>query len=392
MINIDLKHCTACGACAQKCPCGAIALTENKDGFLFPKIDSKCCVNCGKCESVCPINKELTCGKPTAYAAVNTNLSELMQETSGGVFGAIANYILINGGVVYGCGFSDELQAEHIRLTSSDKLNCLYGSKYVQSNTMNTFSEVKTDLKNGKTVLYTGTPCQIAGLKTFLEHDYQNLITVDLICHGVPSQAFFNKFISGIEIKENAKLKSLCFRSKQTKGCSYSGKYVFLKNETIEEKPFYYFEHYYYWYFLKGATYRESCYRCKYANTNRQGDFTLGDFWGAEKYNLGFKTNKGCSLVLLNTEKSKTLFKKLKLKSQSVALEDAVKNNAQLQSPSSRPIIRDDIIGQFRKLSAEEMQSQFELRYKHQILVARIKYAIPEPIRNILQKIRFKIK
>lgn len=225
MIELNCKKCTACGACIQICPKNCIKLKGNGNGFLYPSINISECIGCGLCNKVCSVGKHSneTDRTPMSYACASADDRMLSQATSGGIFGAIAICVLENGGVVYGCAYTEHLQATHVRADNKESLYALYGSKYVQSNTQNTYKECEEDLKAGRQVLYSGTPCQIAGLKNYLQKDYTNLITVDLVCHGVASQAYFDKYIGLLEREEGAVCTDYNFRSKRNAGWSVAG-------------------------------------------------------------------------------------------------------------------------------------------------------------------------
>lgn len=393
MIKLNLEKCTACGACVQKCPKNCIEMKKDDNGFLYPIVNSLDCIECGLCEKICPIGKQLKeKEKPLAYACATAENNMLIQATSGGVFGAIANYVLENGGVVYGCAYIEHLQATHIRVDSKESLLSLFGSKYVQSNTQSTYKECEEDLKSGKQVLYSGTPCQIAGLKNYLQREYSNLITADLVCHGVASQAYFDKFVEFLEKKERAVCTNYNFRSKRNAGWSVAGLASFKteNGKTFDKKQYYFSNYYYYYYYLSCSIYRESCYSCEYANLNRVGDFTLGDFWGAEGLSIPFDIEKGCSLVLLNTDKAVEIFEKLDLHKYQVPLEVATKYNKQLTAPSHARYNRNELLREYREQTAETSQLNFKKKNKKKILIGKIKYIIPKGIKRILLKIRYK--
>ncbi len=393
MIKVNYEKCTACGACIQKCPENCIELKNNDNGFLYPSVNTTKCIDCGLCDKVCPIEKHVNkVNTPTAYACANTEDNMLMQATSGGVFGAIALYVLNNGGIVYGCAYTNHLQATHIRIDNKTSLSALFGSKYVQSNTCDTYKKCETDLKAGKQVLYSGTPCQIAGLKNYLQKDYTNLLTVDLVCHGVASQAYFDKFIEFLEKEESAVCTDYNFRSKKNSGWSAAGIASFKKsNSKLYEKKQYYFSNYYYFYYYHGASiYRDSCYSCQYANLDRPGDFTLGDFWGAEGVDIPFNTEKGCSLVLLNSNAATEIFKNLNLHKHQVSLEIATKYNKQLTSPTRSRYNRNNMLEEHHKLPAETIQRNFKKSNRKQILIGKLKYSVPKKIKKLLLKIRYK--
>ena len=392
MIKLNLKNCTACGACVQKCPKKCIELKSDVNGFLAPIVNNLECINCGMCNRVCPIDKTIIAelSSPIAYACANKNKGVMLQETSGGVFGVIADYVLGQGGVVYGCAYTEHLQASHVRINSKENLFTLFGSKYVQSHTRNTFEECEEDLKNGRLVLYSGTPCQIAGLKQYLQKNYENLITVDLVCHGVASQSYFDKFIGFLEKNVGLNCIDYNFRSKKNSGWSIAGIACFkdYKGNTLEKKQ-YYFSNYYYGYFLSCSIYRESCYSCKYANINRVGDFTLGDFWGVEGLSIPFDVENGCSLVLLNSVKATKIFDTLDLNKHIVSLDIATKYNRQLVAPSTSRYNRNELLREYREDDAALIQKKFKKRSRMQNLKGRIKYLLPKKLKRILLKLKY---
>lgn len=392
MINLNDKRCTACGACVQKCPQKCLTLRENSEGFLFPSVITDKCTNCGLCKTVCPIDKKSKSWDfQKAYACLNVNSAILEKSTSGGVFGAIAEYVLNQDGVVYGCAYSDHLKAVHIRVEDKNSLSRIFGSKYVQSHTVDTFAECEKDLKNGKLVLYSGTPCQIAGLKKFLLKEYSNLLTVDLVCHGVSSQAYFDKFIEYLEQKENATCIDYSFRSKKNAGWSVAGIAGFINSTgKYYQRKQYYFSNYYYFYYLNCSIYRDSCYSCDYANLNREGDFTLGDLWGAEGLSLPFSVDNGCSLVLVNSRAAEDIIDKLTLLKQEVPIEVATKNNKQLHSPSVSRFNREDLLSEFKQENAGKIQKKFVKNNFKAIFIGRLKYFIPLKLKKVLLKLRYR--
>ncbi len=401
--------CCGCTACVSICPRQAIIMKSDEDGFLYPVIDDSLCIECGLCKKVCifqdNMKNNFVSKEPLAtYAAILKDMNILKNSASGGAFVALALYVLNNNGVVFGCTMSDNMQPEHICIDNISDIKKLQGSKYVQSNLKNTFIEAKRYLQENRQVLFTGTPCQIAGLKSYLGRDYDNLITADLICHGVPSPLFFNGYISWLENKLNASITELNFRDK-TNGWGLTGKVIYKKNNIINEKPIYHIESYYYYYFLKGYIYRESCYECPYASSNRPGDFTIGDYWGIDKVHPEVDVKNGVSLILVNTKKGLQLIdeedkisnnidkfiENTKLNSYIYLtksnFEKARVYNGQLNYPISKSDKRDIILKIFREEGFQGVAKKYYVEMKKQIIVWKIKAIIPKPIKDLIKKI-----
>ena len=366
-------------------------MKANEEGFCYPHIDTLKCVNCGRCEGVCPIGKVNEQPSFKVYAAVAKNHKVLEAASSGGVFGEIALWVLKKHGVVYGCAFTDGLKATHVRIDTLESLPVLYGSKYVQSDTNGTFKSVREDLSRGKWVLYSGTPCQIAGLKSFLDGMYDRLVLVDIVCHGVPSQSYFDKYIKWLEDSTHTRIKEFRFRSKSNHGWSLAGDYTAVDQySSVKKYKLFYFDHYYYYYFLEGSIYRECCYNCNYANLNRVSDFTLGDLWGAESLKLPFDIKNGCSVVLANTEKARKIVGELNIEKTLIKIETAVMYNEQLDHPSNNHPDRHSRLEDFKKYSGYELQKYFVSQRRLDRLKGRIKYLIPTFAVRHINKIRFK--
>lgn len=353
-INItNLTDCTGCRACEQICPKNCIEMVENEEGFLYPKVNEEQCINCGLCKKTCHIQNAPSRAeffeKSEVYAMKPKTEEVAINSTSGGMFVILAKYILSQNGIIYGCEFDENLIARHIAIDSIKELNKLRGSKYVSSNTLSTYKEVKENLKNNKLVLYTGTPCQIAGLKKFLNHEYDKLITVDIVCHGVPSQKLFSTYIEWLENKLGDKIKTYEFRNKEKSGwgLGFTAKIVTQKDKVKYLKADF---DPYYSAFLSGKTYRESCYQCKYANIERIGDFTIADFWGIEKIKPKFYSKDGISLVVINNQKAKDIFEKMSadILLEKTNIDDAIVKNHNLKEPTKRLNERNDIYSQIQ--------------------------------------------
>lgn len=311
MIRIkDPKECCGCTACASICSHNAISMEPDALGFLYPKINESLCVECGLCEKVCQFNdnydRSLNLPQPTAYAARHKDIGEVMKSRSGAAFVAISDYILEQGGIVYGAGYKDHFRVAHKRATTKEERDEFRGSKYVQSDLSGVFRQVKEDLKNGLTVLFSGTPCQTAGLNSYIGKKLRkNLILLDIVCHGVPGPYIWRDYLAYLEKRNNSKIIYVNFRDKELYGWK-AHKETF-KFESGGGKINY--THLFYRHIL----FRHSCGECHYTNLHRPSDITIADYWGWQKTDPEFNAdNKGCSLVLCNTEKGQKLFDAIK--------------------------------------------------------------------------------
>ena len=278
MIEHVGKRCYGCTACANACPKKCIEMKENDEGFLYPSVDCSRCVRCGLCEKVCPVvtrpereNKK----ESEAWAAYAKDNTLLQESSSGGVFSILALKTLTDGGVVYGAAFTDDyFSVCHIKVNSVEELKALRSSKYLQSDLGSCFSDVKKQLDEGKKVLFSGTPCQVAGLKGFLNKEYESLLLVDVICHGVPSPAVWGKYLNDLETKTGHKVISVNMRYKT------DGKEV--SESTAKRDRSFCFskmeENKYMGFFLKNLCLRESCYQCGVKGDENAADLTIGDF------------------------------------------------------------------------------------------------------------------
>ena len=308
------KDCTGCAACANVCSKSAITMQADEEGFLQPYIDVEQCVECGLCEKRCPALHPLN-PKPKeqrAYAIIN--FADRKLSSSGGAFSLFARYVLNQGGAVFGATIDEKLQVFHTKIEKVDDLKKLRGSKYVQSDIGDIYQEVKKELRAEKNVLFCGSPCQVAGLYAFLgQRNEDKLITLDLVCHGVPNQAIFNAYLR--KLKNSPRLKAgeknieeFRFRKLDSWSIVPAVKFAKSKWQRLEQEDNAYMSA-----FFRGITYRESCFKCRYANLNRVGDFTIADFWGIGRHGKTFKKNvaSGVSLVLDNRGKMAKLHREL---------------------------------------------------------------------------------
>lgn len=382
--------CTGCRACEQLCPKRCIRMVTDSEGFLTAKIDQGNCIDCGLCVKRCPQNRE-DLRNQTAQETWAARLKDdemLYRSASGGAFAGMALHVIHEGGVVFGVRWDKNHRAIHDKAETEGTLWPLLSSKYVQSDTGHTYSEVKALLQAGRKVLYSGTGCQIAGLKTYLNKEYDNLITVDLVCHGVTSPLLFQKYIELLAHKHHAKIEEYDFRDKSGGwGLGYKYKYKYKYQYGISPLDPYY-KH-----FLDGDAYRMCCYSCKYANTERCGDITIADYWGIERCHPKFFDTRGVSLVLVNSEKGKRCwhetdenFHSLKSK-----LEYAIKENHNLKHPTDLNMrVRSHIYKGINTLTPEEyFAEKFPI---HPSVAERIKNLLPMRMKLVLKKILWKIK
>lgn len=333
---IEKKDCCGCAACVNICPHNAISMVENYEGFLYPEIDEAKCVSCGLCQKACPVlsKDNNNFKKPDCYAVMADDETRKVS-SSGGAFSILADYILDKKGYICGCTFDkSELKAKHIIINLKEDLYKLRGSKYVQSDIGTSYLDVKKLLENGNFVLFSGTPCQVAGLKSFLRKDYENLLTVDILCHGVPSPKVHRKYLNELLKSRDEKVINVNFRDK-VRGWSPILTHT-TTTTTTTTYSYIQVDDTYMQLFLNNISLRKNCTDCKFCSTQRPGDFTIADFWGIENFDKNLNDGKGTSLVLVNNIKAKNIYERLSEKfqlSKSVPLKYAILGNRNLYSP-----------------------------------------------------------
>lgn len=309
MVSTD--SCCGCGACYTACPTGCISMEADNMGFMYPHMDEEGCIKCGLCEKVCPVlhKGEEEDSIPFAWGGHAADEDIRSASSSGGLFSVFALDILSDGGVVFGAALSDDCKSVwHIAVDSVKDIGRLRGSKYVQSNIGYTYKEAKKYLDEGKKVLFSGTPCQIDGLRLFLKEDYENLLTVEIICHGTPSPKVYEKYIHYMQNKLGSVIERVFFRDE------IGGMLSKIKIETgdgtiyREDK----FTDPYYKMFLSNTCLRKSCYQCPSRGLHKRADITIGDFWGAENIYQDLIDGKGLSLLIIHTKKGKAAFEGIK--------------------------------------------------------------------------------
>lgn len=363
-LSIPSSKCTGCSACFSICPKHAISMQKDKEGFLGPVIDSSVCVECGVCEKICPVNSEFrTMNDVSPKVFALWSVPDRILSSSGGAFSAIARYIIGLGGGVFGAVLSKENVCYHSFTDSIDGLAAMRQSKYMQSELGDVFSEVKHFLLNDRWVLFTGTPCQVAGLYSYLKIKYDKLITLDLVCHGVPSSSILNAYLTKLSklSKRFKDIQSISFRMCDGWGLSPSVKFI-----DGHSKQLYGLNNLYMEAFNKSALFRKSCYDCQFAKLPRVGDFSIADFWGIGRHGTPFKHNvdKGVSLVLVNNAKKEYLIPLLKeCYVEERSLEEALIENHNITQSSRLHPMRDAIITSFldSSLSLIDIENEYHL-------------------------------
>lgn len=351
--------CAGCGACMTACPVQAISMKRDLYGHPFPEICENICIQCGKCVTVCNFIKPGESTKTQkAYAATGKNIRLVNKSASGGVFATLAAAACADGVKIAGAVMDlTEGQADVYHLLSNKKedLQRMQGSKYVQSEAWRCYDAVIQSLKAGQRVLFSGTPCQVAAIKR-LTGDPQNLITMDLVCHGVPSQQMLNDYLSILAKRFGGKVQQFVFRDKSCK------KDYCARIDTSAKKKIFLGSHYlsFYKYFLEGEIYRESCYACPYATMQRGSDITIGDYWGVEQFH-DVPSNKKWSCILVNTEKGETFLSSYGADMILIATEPKwiAQNNRQLVAPSTKGTKRETILKQYRQGGYPAIEANF---------------------------------
>lgn len=352
MIEVtDKSKCCGCTACASICPKQCITMQEDEEGFLYPVINKSLCIGCNLCQKVCPIlNQEDERKSLSVYAAKSRDEKMRLASSSGGVFTLLAEKIIDRGGVVFGARFNENWEVIHDCTETKEGLAAFRGSKYVQSCIGNCYSKAKQYIQDGRQVMFSGTPCQIAGLKRFLGKDYDNLLAVDIVCHGVPSPKAWRLYLRDI-VSDKQWINSIRFRAKSNSWRNFrliiEGADSRLNtNELVNEKGY---ENKWIHAFLLNLTLRLSCHDCQSLRGKSGSDLTLGDYWGIEQFAADFDDDKGCSLVLVNTLKGEEIYSGLNCNSIVTPYKSAVLKNPSLERSVTASINRKFLLSQLDK-------------------------------------------
>ena len=396
VISERKEDCCGCGACLAACPQGAIALEQDEYGFLWYHVDDKKCIHCGRCVSLCPIQGKQPVQKPGEVFGAWSKDGDLRRSSaSGGVFAAVAKNALERGWTVWGAASKKDFPGTvvHMKIEDQKDLSRLQGSKYVQSDTRDVFCQIRGELTEGKQVLFSGTPCQVAAVKQYAGKYGENLYTIDLICHGVPNGEMFSDYLKALENIYGGKVSRFTFRDK-TLGWGLNGSAVFnfpggkIKKIIIPDKNSSYFT-----LFLQSKIYRESCYQCPYAQMERAGDLTIGDYWGVEEEHpewlkaKNFCEAEGISCILVNTKKGKELLAQsqerlnlLPSKPQKVAA-----HNGQLRGPSKKPGDYDQVMEYVRTEGFERLERNLKRSLGHKYWLNLLKAKMPQKVKKFIK-------
>ena len=365
LANRDI--CTGCMACMNACAKGALSFVNDNEGFLQPFVDTNKCVECGLCERICPeIQGKYHQNMLSTDVYAGWNKTDRRISSSGGAFSSISRYVLDKGGYIYGATLDEKLKCKHIEVDDIDGLKKLRGSKYIQSYIGTVYKEVKKHLLCDQYVLFTGTPCQVSGLKSYLGKDYEKLITIDLICHGVPSQEVFSTYTEKLKdrLGLGKKEKIVNYEFRRRDGWGFAPSVSTTMNKSF---PLYGIDSLYMSAFDKAAIFRKSCYTCHYAQTSRVGDFSIGDFWGLGHQGIPFKHDmtKGVSLLIVNSDKGRKVFESLGDDDfyEKRTLEEAAAGNHNLTKVSGLPENRDLVIKAFLNdnMTLDDIETSYSL-------------------------------
>ena len=356
--------CTGCSACAMVCPKNCIQMQPDTEGFMHPVTDTESCIECGLCEKTCPVLHTSWRAEDhtQAYAAISSNESVRMQSTSGGVFSILAEQIFQKEGTVFGAAYADDFSVFHCEVSDAEHLQKLRTAKYAQSVLKDTFRQVQDRLHAGKYVLFSGTPCQISGLQAYLKKPYDNLILVDVICHGVPSPKVWQHYIqyrNGQDAPESS-IENINLRSKETGWPGYSIRFEY-KDGTVysalnSKDPF-----------LRGFVgdfyLSPSCYECPFKGVSRSSDFTLADYWGIDGQHPECNDGKGTSLVFVHSQKAKDIWKQIQtgLNCLEVEPEKAVEHNQSAVRSSNKPAKRAQFWNRYQQEDFTDLISELLL-------------------------------
>lgn len=379
----DKKSCCGCSACFSLCKSNAIKMKVDQEGFLYPTVDENECVHCNQCVEVCAFKRdqkkfsncitESECLVPVVYAVKHKDVDTRMNSRSGGIFTALSDVVLEAEGVVYGCSITSDFMAVHMRAENKEQRDLMRGSKYIQSDLKMTFSLAKQDLNMKRKVLFSGTSCQIAGLRSYLGKEYDNLFCIDIVCHGVPSPMVWKDYIVWQEKKAKGKCIAVDFRNKKDFGwATHVETLTFDNGKRTNSKVFKSL-------FYGHTILRPTCYECPYKSVYHPGDISIADYWGIDKAAPGFNDNKGVSLVLVNSEKGALWFESVlsQIEYRKCHIKDSMQQS--FIKPYAQPTNRDEFWNDYYTRSFDLIARKYG------------NYGLVNSIREMLRLIRRKL-
>jgi coenzyme F420-reducing hydrogenase beta subunit len=377
---IEKSQCCGCGACENVCPKNAIKMEKDNYGCYFPVIDENKCIDCKLCLKVCDFkNFNSKKVENTFYSCRNKDVKEVMKSRSGGFFYTLANNILMHNGIVYGVELNENLIVEHARIDKLTELNKIRGVKYVKSDVTKIFEQVVKDLKNNKTVLFSGTPCETHGLLSLCsikKINTNNLVTIDVVCHGACQPMLFDLYKDFVVKKFKKEINGFEFRDKKHFGWNSHYESIYFDNgRRVSLRS--YTESFYSSYFLM-----ESCFKCPYTTVNQKVDFTIGDFWGINEIDQRYKDNKGVSLVICHNDRARLIFDEIKDQLIFSKTEDkqSIAKNYPLYEKTNKPVNYERYINEFQLKKNDEKEEIFEYK-SFKLFVNKIKNKIKNIVR-----------
>lgn len=391
----DKDECCGCGVCALSCPKQAITMRTTAEGFVYPEVENKKCVDCGLCVKQCPHGKSILNEPINCCAGSNRVHEQKIHSTSAGIFAAVATAFLEAGGLVCGASMTiknGRAEVKHIMISSVNDLHKLQGSKYVKSDISEVIQKMDVALKDENKILFSGTPCQVAGIKSVYKKYADKLYTMDIVCHGVPSLKFFNDYLEYLQENEKKQVTDVCFRDKK-QGWGHKGTVTFEENykRNISRQNSSYYN-----FFFECEILRDSCYKCPYACTDRIGDLSIGDYWGAQKFNPElmiqnggpFVSLEGISCILENTVSGTKLLEltKNRIEIRKIDIENVMVINTQLRTPAKYTSKRQQIFKAYIAEGYIGVEKQYRNWTRKKALVHTIKGLIPNKLKKQIKK------
>ena len=385
------NECCGCGACINACSVHALSFSNDEFGFFRPKLDENKCVKCGKCLRICPQFNEIASTRPhSVFAAINKNDEKLIKSSSGAIFIALAESVISEGGCVFGATLDKDFKVKHICVESKEDLFFLQKSKYVQSFIGDSYTTALEKLKEGKKVLFSGTPCQVAAMKSLTKgKNLDNLILVDVVCHGVPSSSFWKDYLELLK-KKNKTLKGyiFCYKRKIRNGMNKYLLFITKNNKRVVKNwP----QDSYNSFFMDGKNYQEACYSCKFAKPERISDLTLCDYWRWEKFHGGdFPSCSTVSGICVNSNAGQMILDKIadELVLVKSSFDNLAAHNGCLLRPTLKPKDYDEFLQEWKSKGYEYIDQKFEKKNRMLILKNRLLMYLPECLKVWFHRLR----